>query len=93
MDDGKGMARNVWVKDRKSNALPVATYRPYKVEPHSVGSSVLDSPFLEWVTFRPETLERRSLPLPQRIARQLTLVGITLLFIGAVAYAGYVEGL
>ncbi len=93
MDDGKGMARNVWVKDRKSNALPVTTYRPHEVESNSVGSSVLDSPFLEWVTIRPETLERRSLPLPQRIARQLTLIAITLLAIGVVAYAGYIEGL
>jgi hypothetical protein len=48
---------------------------------------------LEWVTIRPETLERRSLPLPQRIARQLTLIAITLLAIGVVAYAGYIEGL
>jgi hypothetical protein len=48
---------------------------------------------LEWLTIRPETLERRPLPLPQRIARQLTLVAITLLSIGVVAYAGYVEGL
>jgi hypothetical protein len=93
MDDGKRMGQTVWVKDRKSNALPVATYRPHEMESHRVGSSVLDSPFLEWLTIRPETLERRPLPLPQRIARQLTLVAITLLSIGVVAYAGYVEGL
>ena len=93
MDDGKRMGKAVWVKDRKSNALPVATYRPHEMEPHSMGSSVLDSPFLEWVTLRPETLERRPLPLSQRIARQLAFVGITLLSIGVVAYAGYIEGL
>jgi hypothetical protein len=92
MDDGKGMARNVWVKDRKSNALPVATYRPHKVEPHSVGSSVLDSPFLEWVTVRIETLERREIPLSQRIAQQVTYLAITLAFVGVVAWAGYITG-
>jgi hypothetical protein len=93
MDDGKGMARNVWVKDRKSNALPVATYRPHEVEPDRVGPSVLDSPFLAWVTLRPETLERRPLPLPQRIALNAQYIFITLLALGALAFAGYIEGL
>lgn len=87
------MADVVWIKDRQSNALQIATYRPYKVESDSVGSSVLDSPFLEWVTKRPQALERGPIPLPQRIAQQLTLVTITLLFVGAVAFAGYIEGL
>lgn len=93
MDDGKRMADVVWIKDRKSNALQVATYRPDKVEQDSVGPSVLDSPVLGWVIVRPQALERGPLPLPQRIARHLTLVTITLLFVGAVAFAGYIEGL
>ena len=92
MDDGKGMATVVWIKDRQSHALKAAEYRSNKVEPRSMGSSVLDSPFLEWVTKRPETLERRSLPLSQRIAQQVTYLTITLAFVGVVAYAGYITG-
>lgn len=92
MDDGKGMANVVWIEDRKSHALKTAEYRPHEVEPRSVGSSVLDSPFLEWVTQRPETLERRSLPLPRRIAQQMTYLAITLAFVGVVAWAGYITG-
>ncbi len=93
MDDGKRMADVVWIKDRKSNALQVATYRPHKVESNSVGSSVLDSPFLEWVTVRPETLERRPVPLPKRIELNIEYLFIALLAIGALAFAGYIEGL
>jgi len=92
MDDGKGMANVVWIEDRKSHALAVATYRPNKVEPAHMGSSVLDSPFLEWVTVRPETLERRALPLPQRIAQQMTYLAVTLAFVAVVAYAGFITG-
>jgi hypothetical protein len=92
MDDGKGMANVVWIKDRKSHALKTAQYRSNKVEPRSMGSSVLDSPFLEWVTFRPEALERREIPLPRRIAQQVTYLAITLAFVGVVAWAGYITG-
>jgi len=92
MDDGKGMANVVWIKDRKSHALQAAQYRPHQVESRSVGSSVLDSPFLEWVTKRPTALERRPLPLPRRIAQQMTYLAITLAFVGVVAWAGYITG-
>ena len=92
MDDGKGMANFVWIKDRQSHALKIAEYRPHEVESRSVGSSVLDSPFLEWVIVRPEALERRSIPLPQRIAQQMTYLAVTLAFVGVVAWAGYITG-
>ena len=92
MDDGKGMANVVWIKDRQSYALKAAQYGSHQVEPSSVGSSVLDSPFLEWVTKRPETLERREISLSQRIAQQITYLGIALGFTGVVAWAGYVTG-
>ena len=92
MDDGKGMANVVWIKDRQSHALKTAQYRSHQMEPRSVGSSVLDSPFLEWVTVRPEALERRKIPLSQRIAQQVTYLAITLAFVGVVAWAGYITG-
>jgi len=92
MDDGKGMANVVWIKDRKSHALQTAQYRPNQMESRSVGSSILDSPFLEWVTQRPTSLERRPLPLPRRIAQQMTYLAITLAFVGVVAWAGYITG-
>jgi hypothetical protein len=92
MDDGERMANVVWIKDRKSHALETAQYGSHQVEPSRVGSSVLDSPFLEWVTVRPETLERREISLSQRIAQQVTYLGIALAFVGVVAWAGYVTG-
>jgi hypothetical protein len=92
MDDGKGMANVVWIKDRQSHALKTAQYRSNKVESRRVGSSVLDSPFLEWVTVRPEALERREIPLPRRIAQQVTYLAIALGFVGVVAWAGYITG-
>jgi hypothetical protein len=92
MDDGKGMANVVWIKDRQSHALKAAQYRSHQVESGRVGSSVLDSPFLEWVTQRPQTLERRQVSLPQRVAQQMTYLAITLAFVGVVAWAGYITG-
>lgn len=92
MDDGKGMANIVWIKDRQSHALQVATYRPHELESRSMGPSVLDSPFLEWVTVRPAPLERREISLSQRIAQQMTYLVVTLAFVGVVAWAGYVTG-
>jgi hypothetical protein len=93
MDDGERMAQVVWFQTGEDYADHLATHGPYEMEPSRVGPSVLDSPVLPWVTVRPKTLERRTLPLPQRIARQVTLVAITLTFTGVVAYAGYIEGL
>jgi len=93
MDDGKRMAQVVWFQTGENYADHIATHGPHEMEPGHLGSSVLDSPFLEWVIKRPETLERRALPLSQRIARQAALLAITLSFIGVVAYAGYIEGL
>ena len=93
MDDGKGMAQVVWFQTGEDYATHLATHGPHEVEPRRMGPSVLDSHFLEWVTKRPEALERRALPLSQRIARQATLIAITLSFTGVVAYAGYIEGL
>lgn len=93
MDDGKRMAQVVWFQTGEDYADHIATHGPHEVEPGRVGSGFLDSPFLPWVTKRPETLERRSLPLSQRIARQAALIAITLTFTGVVAYAGYIEGL
>ena len=92
MDDGKGMATVIRMEDRTRYESHAPQHRPNKMEPRSVGSSVLDSPFLEWVTQRPETLERRTLPLSQRIAQQVTYLTITLAFVGVVAYAGYITG-
>ena len=93
MDDGKRVAQVVWFQTGEDYADHIATHGPHEVEPGSVGSGFLDSPFLEWVAVRPASLERRPLPLSQRIARQATLIAITLTFTGVVAYAGYVEGL
>ena len=93
MDDGKRMAQVLWFQTGEDYAHHIATHGPYEVEPRRVGSGFLDSPFLEWVTVRPKALERRSLPLSHRIARQAALIAITLTFTGVVAYAGYIEGL
>jgi hypothetical protein len=93
MDDGKRMAKVVWFQTGEDYATHLATHGPHEMEPGRVGSGFLDSPFLEWVTKRPETLERRALPLSQRIARQAALIAITLSFVGVSAYAGYIEGL
>ena len=93
MDDGTRMAKVVWFQTGEDYADHIATHGPYEVEPRRMGSGFLDSPFLEWVAKRPETLERRALPLSQRIARQAAFIAITLSFTGVVAYAGYIEGL
>lgn len=93
MDDGKRVAQVVWFQTGEDYATHLATHGPHEMEPSRVGSGFLDSPFLEWVTIRPQTLERRPLSLPQRIARQAALIAITLSFTGMVAYAGYIEGL
>jgi hypothetical protein len=93
MDDGKRVAKVVWFQTGENYADHIATHGPHEVEPGRVGPSVLDSPFLPWVTKRPTPLEWRALPLPQRIARQAALIAITLSFTGVVAYAGYIEGL
>ena len=93
MDDGTRMAQVVWFQTGEDYADHLATHGPYEMEPRRMGSGFLDSPFLEWVTVRPTPLERRALPLPQRIARQATRIAITLSFTGVVAYAGYIEGL
>ena len=92
MDDGKRMANVVWIKDRQSNALEVAQYRSNTMVQTRVGSSMVDSPFLEWVTQRPKTLERRQIPLPQKIAQQITYLTITLILVGVSAWAGYITG-
>jgi hypothetical protein len=93
MDDGKRMAQVVWFQTGEDYETHIATHGPYEMEPRRVGSGFLDSPFLEWVTVRPTPLERRPLPLSQRIARQTALIAITLSFVGVSAYAGYIEGL
>ena len=93
MDDGKGMAKVVWFQTGEDYADHIATHGPLEVESRRVGSGFLDSPFLPWVTKRPTPLERRALPLSQRIARQAALIAITLSFVGVSAYAGYIEGL
>ena len=93
MDDGKGMAQVVWFQTGENYADHIATHGPHEVEPGRVGPSMVDSPFLQWVAIRPKALEWRALPLSQRIARQATLIAITLTFTGVVAYAGYIEGL
>ena len=92
MDDGKRMANTVWIKDRKSNALEAAQYRSNTMVQTGMGSSMVDSPFLEWVTQRPQTLEWRQIPLPQKIAQQITYLTITLILVGVSARAGYVTG-
>ena len=93
MDDGKRVGQVVWFQTGEDYADHIATHGPHEVEPGSMGSGFLDSPFLEWVTLRPKALERRALPLSQRIARQAALIAITLSFVGVSAYAGYIEGL
>jgi hypothetical protein len=92
MDDAKRMANVVWFQTGKNYADHVATHGPDQMEPRNMGSSVLDSPFLEWVTQRPKTLERRPLSLPNKIAQQITYLLITLIFTGVVAWAGYITG-
>lgn len=92
MDDGKRMADVVWIKDRQSHALKAAQYRSDTMVQTRVGSGMVDSPFLEWVIKRPETLEWRQVSLSQRIAQQLTYLAITLMFVGVAAWAGYVTG-
>ena len=92
MDDGERMANVVWIKDRQSNALKVAQYRSNTMVQTGVGSSMVDSPFLEWVTKRPQTLERGQISLPQKIAQQVTYLTITLILVGVSAWAGYITG-
>jgi hypothetical protein len=86
------MANVVWIKDRQSHALKAAQYRSDTMVQTRVGSGMVDSPFLEWVTKRPEALERRQIPLPQKIAQQITYLTITLILVGVSAWAGYITG-
>tara|TARA_R110000868_G_scaffold48456_2_gene157341 strand:- start:1070 stop:1351 length:282 start_codon:yes stop_codon:yes gene_type:complete len=92
MDDGKRMANTVWIKDRKSNALEAAQYRSNTMVQTNLGSSMVDSPFLEWVIVRPAPLERGPISLPQKVALQITYLTITLIFVGVAAWAGYITG-
>jgi hypothetical protein len=92
MDDGERVADVVWIKDRQSHALKAAQYRSDTMVQTRVGSGMVDSPFLEWVTKRPEALERRQIPLPQKIAQQITYLTITLILVGVSAWAGYITG-
>lgn len=92
MDDGKRMANVVWFQTGENYADHIATHGPDQMEPRNMGSSVLDSPFLEWVTQRPKALEWGPVSLPNKIAQQITYFLTTLIFTGVVAWAGYITG-